>query len=318
MENSQIVREGKLGFFGIIKESLRIPFKNPNFIIFAFLTSLPLFCFSSVYEIIFQKTIIETRYIIQETITPDNPYGNFEYSYEALLNFEKWIGKISRKFLLLVLFYLGILHFLDLLNTVAVVEITSLIYKEEKAMNLKAMFSRFINETRLKGPLITSIYVLLLASLISFGLVSLLPYILIGYTAFFFTVPFLVLYISLLIKYIDWSAIWDMGIVISVLEEKQGDVAIIASSYLSRGSRLYGFFLMLVFFGWRVALRLSLLYAGFKTGGGEVMRTVLQSGFICFGVVLKWVIFVVYFYDCKKQSLEGKIDAEEGIRRVEQ
>ncbi|KDP45379.1 hypothetical protein JCGZ_09628 [Jatropha curcas] len=266
MENSQIVREGKLGFFGIIKESLRIPFKNPNFIIFAFLTSLPLFCFSSVYEIIFQKTIIETRYIIQETITPDNPYGNFEYSYEALLNFEKWIGKISRKFLLLVLFYLGILHFLDLLNTVAVVEITSLIYKEEKAMNLKAMFSRFINETRLK----------------------------------------------------DWSAIWDMGIVISVLEEKQGDVAIIASSYLSRGSRLYGFFLMLVFFGWRVALRLSLLYAGFKTGGGEVMRTVLQSGFICFGVVLKWVIFVVYFYDCKKQSLEGKIDAEEGIRRVEQ
>ena len=181
-------------------------------------------------------------------------------------------------------------------------------------MSLTGMFSRFINETRLKGPLITSIYVLLLSSLISFGLVSLSPYLFAAkaLVSVFFMVPFLAIFIALLIKYIEWSAVWNMGIVISILEEKQGDVAIVVSSYLSRGSRLCGFVLMLIISVWSIVLRLACLYAGWETRGSGVMRTTVQTGLVCLVNVLKWVIFVVYFYNCKKQSFEKKSATEEG------
>ncbi|EEF44902.1 hypothetical protein RCOM_0851370 [Ricinus communis] len=258
--NSHIMLQGKLGFFGLLKESLSIPFKNPNFIIFTCLASVPLFCSLSIYETIFQQTLIEIGRAVQKTMSPSlNAYDIFNNDYEELITLERWIGKISQKLLLLGLIYIGILHLVDLLNTIAIVDMTSVIYKEEKAMSLRCMFSRFFNDTRLK---------------------------------------------ALLTKYIEWSAIWDMGVVISILEEKQGDVAIIVSSYLSRGSRRCGFFLMLMFFGMRLALRLSCLYAGWerKGEGTNAMGTTVHIGLVCLLNVLKWVIFVVYFYDCKKQS----------------
>ncbi|KAJ9152474.1 hypothetical protein P3X46_026035 [Hevea brasiliensis] len=315
IENSQMKMEGRLGFFGLIKESLNIQLKNPNFIIFSFFASVPLFCSMCLYEIVFQQTLIETGKIIQETITPPSksPYEDFNYDYAELMNFERWIGKVSHKFLLLVLLYLGILYFIDFFNTIAIVDVASMIYKDEEPMNLHHMFSRFINETRFKGPLITSIYVLLLASLISFGLVPLAAYVLI-YTELyfvFFTIISLVIFVALLAKYIEWSAVWNLGIVISVLEERQGDEALVVAVYLSRGRKLCGFVLMLVLFAWRLGLRLSCLYAGWKTGGGEVIGTILHIGLVCLANVLKWVIFVVFFYDCKKHSSVKKVDAEE-------
>ncbi|XP_048230889.1 uncharacterized protein LOC8280542 isoform X3 [Ricinus communis] len=231
--NSHIMLQGKLGFFGLLKESLSIPFKNPNFIIFTCLASVPLFCSLSIYETIFQQTLIEIGRAVQKTMSPSlNAYDIFNNDYEELITLERWIGKISQKLLLLGLIYIGILHLVDLLNTIAIVDMTSVIYKEEKAMSLRCMFSRFFNDTRLK---------------------------------------------ALLTKYIEWSAIWDMGVVISILEEKQGDVAIIVSSYLSRG--------------WER-----------KGEGTNAMGTTVHIGLVCLLNVLKWVIFVVYFYDCKKQS----------------
>ncbi|XP_015573653.1 uncharacterized protein LOC8280542 isoform X1 [Ricinus communis] len=277
--NSHIMLQGKLGFFGLLKESLSIPFKNPNFIIFTCLASVPLFCSLSIYETIFQQTLIEIGRAVQKTMSPSlNAYDIFNNDYEELITLERWIGKISQKLLLLGLIYIGILHLVDLLNTIAIVDMTSVIYKEEKAMSLRCMFSRFFNDTRLKGPLITSIYVLLFSCLISFGLFSLASYIYIYMeSSVFFMVLFLVIFLALLTKYIEWSAIWDMGVVISILEEKQGDVAIIVSSYLSRG--------------WER-----------KGEGTNAMGTTVHIGLVCLLNVLKWVIFVVYFYDCKKQS----------------
>lgn len=67
------------------------------------------------------------------------------------------------------------------------------------------------------------------------------------------------------IKYIDYGAILNMGIVISILEEnKHGDVASGVSAYISGGSRNRRFLIMLELFAWSFGLRLSSLCVGWQ------------------------------------------------------
>ena len=153
MENSRVMKE-RLGFFEIIKESLKIPFKNPNFILFTFLTSLPLFCFLVLYEIILQHILIETIKILQET---DDPFRIFGDDYLRVRDIGDLLEEVSPKVLLLGFLYLGVLHCLDLFNTIATVDVGSIIYAGENSITLKEMFFRPFKETRFKGPLITSI-----------------------------------------------------------------------------------------------------------------------------------------------------------------
>ncbi|XWS32786.1 hypothetical protein CRYUN_Cryun22dG0019500 [Craigia yunnanensis] len=291
MENSSTVMKERLGFFKIIKESLKIPFKNPNFILFTFLTSLPLFCFLVLYEIILQHILIETGKILQETADPFRIFGD---DYLRLRDIGELLEEVSPKVLLLGFLYLGVLHCLDLFNTIATVDVASIIYTGEKSITLKEMFFRPFKETRFKRTLITSICSLSLAFLILLGLLSFATYIYITSADVLFMMLFVVLFIALLGKYMEWGAIWNMGIVISVLEEKQGDVALLVSSYLSRCNRACGFFLMLGFFSWRFALRFSCLYEGWNNGGSNLVVTAVHISLVCLSNVLKWfVIWIV-------------------------
>ncbi|XVE83935.1 hypothetical protein DITRI_Ditri16bG0128800 [Diplodiscus trichospermus] len=315
MENSSsTVMKERLGFFEIIKESLKIAFMNPSFIFFTFLTSLPLFCFLVLYEIILQHILIETGKILQQT-SDLSPFSVFGGDYLRLMDIEKLFEVVSPKVLLLGFLYLGIIYFLDLFNTIATVDVASIIYAGEKSISLKDMFFRPVKETRLKGPLITSICSQSLALLISLGLLSFATYIFITSEDFFFMLLFVVLFIALLGKYVEWSAVWNMGIVISVLEEKQGDLALLASSYLTRCNRACGFFLMLGFFAWRFALRFSFLYEGWNNGGSSLVVTAVHISLVCISNVLKWVSILVYFYDCKKQRAYEHTDVEEAKSR---
>ncbi|KAK6280617.1 hypothetical protein POUND7_020884 [Theobroma cacao] len=308
MENSSTVMKERLGFFEIIKDSLKIAFKNPNFILFTFLTSLPLFCFLVLFEIILQYVLIETGKILQEAADPFQIFGD---GYERLVDIENLLGKVSSKVLLLGFIHLGIIHFLDLFNTIATVDVASIIYAGEKSISLKDMLCRPVKETRFKGPLITSICSLCLAFLILLGLLSFATYIYITSADVLFMMLFAVLFIALLAKFMEWSSIWNMGIVISILEEKQGDVALLVSSYLSRRNRAYGFFIMFGFFAWRLALRFSCLYQGWDNGGSTIVVTAGHIGLVCLANLFKWVAIMVYFYGCKKQSSYQYTDEEE-------
>ncbi|KAJ6329939.1 hypothetical protein OIU76_008710 [Salix suchowensis] len=311
MENSQaMIEEKRLGFFDLLKESLKIPIRNPNFIIFAFFSSLPLFSFLIMYETVFQQTMIKILKSISQERT--DPLDVFVYYYETLEAKERLVEEISTKFLLCFI-YLGILHLLDLFNMITMVDIASMIYKgDQKSMNLKNMLSRCIKETRLKGPLITSIYALLLDSLVSVGLVSMVMYICLGSISSFFSMVFSVVFLGLLSKYIEWSAVWNMGILISILEDKHGDVALIISAYRTRGSRQQGFLLMLVFFAWRLALRSAFIYVGWDGGGRGVAVTIVHASLVCSAKMWLWLVFIVYFYDCQKKSLRRKNDVDGG------
>ncbi|CAL5325737.1 unnamed protein product [Camellia sinensis] len=317
MENTQIMVQEKLGFFKILKEALIIPFKNPHFIIYTLLTSIPLFCFLLVYETLIQHTLIQTAKILSQAPPESDLYCKFclDWNWTTLGFAERLIDDLSPTYLL-VLLYLGILHFLDLITLIAIVDSASTIHTGKKTLNLIQLLQNFIKETRFKGPLITSICTLLLGFLILSGLFCLAAYMYIASRDVLFMLLFGVLFIALLAKYIEWSAIWNMGIVISILEEKkQGDVALLISSYLSRGSRRRGFLFVLVFLVWRLGLRLSSLYLGWTIVGENFNKMAITAplvGLVCVGNVTKWLVFVVYFYDCKRRREEKKnIDLEE-------
>ncbi|KAE8661294.1 Detected protein of unknown function [Hibiscus syriacus] len=308
MENSS-----KLGFFQIIKESLKIPLKNPNFIFLTFLTSFPLFCFLVFYEIILHQILIESATILHSASEPFLEF--FGYDYERLDEIGNLLGKVSPMALFLGFLFTATLHFLDLFNTTSIIDIASKIVAGEKPMSLKLMISRSINKARFKAPLITSLCSLSLAALLLLVLLSFATYICVTVLTSAFLVPmFVVLFMALLAKYVEWSAVWNVGIVISIVEDnRQGDVALLVSSYLTRCNRGGGFLLMLGFLGWRFGLRFAFLYQRWNNGNGSsiVGITAVHIGLVCLGNFLKWLALMLYFHDCKKRRSYQITDVED-------
>lgn len=184
---------------------------------------------------------------------------------------------------------------------------------------------------KLRGSMETSLCSVLLASLTMLGLVALS-------TDFFymtkdisfmsmtdiffiskvsiFTLFFGSLFVVLLGKYIEWSAVWNMGIVMSILDKNQGYIAIGVASYLSRGSRKLGFSLMMVFFVLKVVFGLPCLYALWNEGSCGALGNVVFVSLNCVGNVVMWVVLMVYFYDCKREFLEKKVDLENNQKKA--
>lgn len=103
-----------------------------------------------------------------------------------------------------------------------------------------------------------------------------------------------------------------MALVISVLEETYGIEAFELATYFSRGSTRRGLLLMLVFVAWEIVFRLPCLFGRWSERLGAIVFTSVFTGLICVGNLMKWVVCVVYFFDCKKRILEKKVDEEVG------
>ncbi|KAK9276199.1 hypothetical protein L1049_005730 [Liquidambar formosana] len=310
MENNHIMPKQKLEFFEILKESLVIPCKNINFIIFIFFTSLPFFCFMVFYEIILQTTLVETSKILTQ------PPDFYDYSWPVVPTYitRRLTWEFLHRLIQLGLLYMVPLHLLELFNVILTVDLASKIYEGEKPMTLREMIHKPIDKARLKGSFITSVYVFFLSTCTLLGLIWLVTnYTIISSSSAFsydlFFVVFGVAFVILLAKYLEWSAVWNMSIVISTLEKRYGVEALAVSAYFIRGSKQRGLLLMLVFFAWGIVLRLPCLYAGCNERGSGI---VAQITLFCLGNVMKWVVCMVFFYDCKKRILEKKVDEEEG------
>lgn len=316
INNNKILMREKLDFFGIIKETIKLPFRIPTFIIF-FLTALfPFFCFFLLHEIIFQHNLIQAL----KFMSNDSPCYEFDltscYSRSTFHAIRELIGKISAKNLISFLSFLGLVHLVDLLNTIITVSTASEIYLKDQneSTSLKDIIRKTINKVSFKGTLITSICALLLTSLTLIGLLT-LSINFYASTLVFFNIIYGLLIIVFLAKSMEWTAIWNMGLVISILEEnKHGDVALGVSAYLSRGSRKRGLVLQFMFSGWSFGLRILCILFGWRNGGSKNVIEVIAAQVCvnCLWNVMKWVAFVIYFYDCKKRFLEKKFDGAEG------
>ncbi|GLT72554.1 hypothetical protein SLA2020_444780 [Shorea laevis] len=311
MDHIQIMLEEELEFLDILKHALNILYKNTSFIVFSLLTSLPLLCFLPLFEIIVQKVLLETREFLTESSALNHHYGvvdgfsnNKDFPISLIVH--------------CVLYFVPY-HLLELLSIIPIVDTTLMIYTEGKRVSLRDIY-KSLKKTWVKGPFITSVCVLFFSTcfLIGFAAIVILFCVLLkwnldnGLIMWITTIFQGVALMASLIKYLDWRACWNMALVISVVEETYGAEALSLSAYYSRRSSDEGIFLSLVFFVWELVFRVSCQLGRCHERQGVWIWSLVSSSMICVGNVMKWVVFLVYFFDCKKRVLEKKIDEEVG------
>lgn len=302
----------------ILKQTLTIYFKNINFIIFTFLTSLPFFLLMLYFETLFQQILVQTPKIISSLPFQQKEeivFISLDSDDELHINNPYITVPSFGSYYLPLLIQLGLiysvpLHLLEFFSKVLTMDLASklILSSEEKTiMSLKHMFQNSIDLSTMKGTFVTSLYTLVLSNCLliafpwivsnCFGLASTFWCYMIFGTICFVAIG------KLLIVYLEWSAIWDMSIVISVLEGIYGIGALRVSYYFSSGNHKRGLVLMLVFFVFGGFLRLVCVYFECYKGGSGIF---LQIGVLTVVNTLKWVACVVYFNDCKERKMEKK------------
>ncbi|KAF8011463.1 hypothetical protein BT93_J1926 [Corymbia citriodora subsp. variegata] len=319
MDIGCIMSKDRLGFVGILREALRIPAASPRFLILAFLSSFPLFCSLLLNEFLLQQTFLNAARLAFDgtsEFSTGRDSGGFRICYvlgpTSVL--KRWVGEASRGLVLMSALYLVVGNPLDLLNSMVVVHNASAVYTGEDLPNPRQFFARPLKRIGFRGPLVTSMYSLVLSCLTLLVIVSFASSNLCGLSSPFGPATFasLLVLAASFAKFMEWSVIWNTGIVISIVEEKHGDSALAVAANLSRGNRRKGLALMLVFFVCRLALRSSCLYFVWHGEGSGLVVTVALVCLMCLGNVVKWSVFMVYYCDCKQRFLKRKADVEEG------
>ncbi|KAL1366099.1 hypothetical protein HN51_013996 [Arachis hypogaea] len=327
-ESKQVMkkqRKKQLEVLDILKEALTIHVKNTNFIIFAFLTSLPLLFLMLHFETLFQQTLVDTPRIVKHILLQFNNrlYGGFNYGHVIILTDDDGTIHLDQDYTVtnfsskdylpnliqLVFMYLVPLHVLELGSAALTVYVSSKLKSEDERPSLKQMFLESFDASTMKGTFITSLYLLSMSSGILLAAAwtvsnSYILYMTFGCYIVFALICFAAL-TKLLMVYLEWSAIWNMSIVISVMDGIHGAGALRVSFFLSSGNQKRGLYLMLVFFALGVCFRLPCIFLGCYKGGSGIF---VQVGLFFLVNTLKWVSCMIYFSDCKERKLEKKID----------
>lgn len=289
------------------------------------------------------KTIYLTAYPLESLLnnTASNSlktrqllhYGNFisSYYYDEYSQVNERREFLSN-ILQLSVFYLFLYPFLGFFSMILTMKVAVNVHglhAEEKPATLREVVRQKIN---LKGPLITYICVHLLSfmTLIGFFWIvanhqlftsKLYAFYIIESIDFWLNILSIavhsVIFLGLLYKYLEWSAFWNMGIMVSVLEEHSGITALGMSDYYGKHCKKIGFQLMLGFFVFGNILRLPCLYAGLCNGsvpGVLITSTVMML--VSLGILVKWVSFLLYFYYCKQQTMEKKVDDHQEVGKT--
>ncbi|XP_004504096.1 uncharacterized protein [Cicer arietinum] len=321
-ETKQVIKHKNMDIFHILKQTIIIYFKNINFILFTFLTSLPYFFLMLYFETLFQQTVVQTPQIISSLpFLEKNPIRFQSISITnniLLIDVPSFSEDYLPVLLQLALIYTFPLHFLEFCSTVITMKLSSKLISSDNKMSLKDMFQNSIDISMMIGTFITSLYVLTLSNclLIAFPWTVSNCYSLFSVFGLYLLVPLIccVAVGKLLMVYLEWSAIWNMSIVISVLDGIYGVGALRVSYFFSSGNRKRGLLLMLVFFVFGICLRLICIYFECYKGGNGIF---LQIGILTVVNTLKWVSCVIYFNDCKERKLEKIADLEKGKVKLE-
>lgn len=311
----------KMEILDILKEAITLYLKNINFIIFTFLTSLPYFFLMLYFEILFQQILVDTPEIISTLPFYERYYDRFVIylSADGIIDntYNTPVKSFTTDYLPLLIqlgfIYTIPLHVLELFSSVLTMNLASKIRSQGSKFSLKQMFQNSIDISILKGTFTTSLYIFALSNilLIAFPWVVSNCYSL--YSSFgggyiFFAVICCIAIGKLLMVYLEWSAIWNMSIVVSVMDGIYGIGALRVSCFFSSGNQKRGLILMLVFFVIGLCLRLLSVYFGCYKGGYGIF---LQIGVLIVVNTVKWVACVIYFCDCKERKMEKKVVDEE-------
>ncbi|KAM7252091.1 hypothetical protein ACFE04_023974 [Oxalis oulophora] len=286
------------GILGILKSAAEIPMKNPSFIIFAIFSSLPLFSATLGPELFVQKetvTFIDIFNLVQ----------NLYHFFATQMLFRMLAVKIIETDLLYILFF----DLLNLVVTITVVSSASEIYANGgKSTSLKNMLPK---STRSRGILRAVLYKSLWSSVFCIAVscwVAAGPTI-IQKDSLAKVMFFIVLAIASA-KWLDYTIKWNIGIVVSILEDVNRRLIISRSEDLIKGNKLRGSLLMLVYFVWWSS---SIVLTQNVKGSfvANLGWAFVQSSLICVGKIMLWLVCVVIYEILVHKSLEREVQLTE-------
>lgn len=228
---------------------------NTKLLFLMVLATLPFFLFMVIYEFNVHKLLSDA---VSDLLgrTSSIYYYSYDFDYTTKTN---WFRN-------LVPFHLVLSPLMEFFGLTIIINIASQVYAGEQESSSEQVFN--LNKM-VKGPFITCVLVQLLSTSTLVGLFwTLANHHIVTTGIYYHYMPrdsyiymlsmgsHALLFVALLYKYLDWSAMWNMGIVISVLEEESGIEALEVSAFFGKHSRATGFQLMLVAFVYSEGVRL--------------------------------------------------------------
>lgn len=297
-------------FRNILKESLTLALRNPRYVLFVILIWSPLFFSTVVYEILFEKT----WYLFGRRRSFNHFYIMRSGSYYLQENTNETAFSRYVYSCLLLLF---VVHLVEFVISVITVNLASNLYtREGSELSLGEMISRPADAKRLNCSSLVSLYSTYLAVYVLRAAPAI--WFLIGFES---VIIYMLAMIVILQKYLEFFASWSTSVVVSLLEDVYGIDAVRLSFFFMNGSTRCGTYLMAVFFVLGTGLRIPLLLCFDGPRNGVIMlsktgldenaklRGIARAGLLCWSNVIMWVVFVIYYHQCKKWVLEKKNDA---------
>lgn len=333
----------QLKAFEILNSAVKNVTSNFKLMILMILSILPFFVFMAFYEIKITEVCDAVLNVLGPTFMSNEIGFDSDENISLISTYDEndSTRKIFRIILELVPFYLFLLPLLELFSLTVVISISAKIYAAKiyaGKIESTTLKETFYQNNNLKGPLITSLWVMLFSTSTLLGLIWAIAdryivtfgfdyYLYYGYRPYRYydsgiqvdlclnillLVFHALFFLVLLYKYLDWSSLWNMGMVVSVLDGISGLDALQMSAYYRKHCKRTGFQLMLMFFIYSVVVRLPFLLARMcNYEGVRVVATAIVLVLVCFGSLVKWAAIVLYYYDCKAQMLLKKVDDEE-------
>ena len=292
-----------LSTIGILKSAIEIPLKSPTFLIFTILASLPL-----IFATLLQK--LPLFHLNIDSLFFDNTpnYGSFPNNYNLVHDTTLVLDLVTTSLKVLLF------DSLNFLIAIATVHSTSKIYTDHhrdhgtKSMSLRDLLKSFIcTELRSKVALLNGISTFLFIRLLSSTTLDMATY-WFGYGPLVHsrTMALHVVHgITVAMVMTMWSAynaMWDVGFIFTILEEKRAFEEFSESSNLLRGNWMRGTMLMVLDHAWSIFLGFPILFPSWDFRKGFAYEEVVHVVLVCFGRVMKWVVCMIYYYDCKNRK----------------
>ncbi|KAI3701639.1 hypothetical protein L6452_26869 [Arctium lappa] len=294
--------QSSLGFFGIIRESLKTTSRNGKLLV-----PILLLVFLASSQLDFaQKYILAP--VAKDFVLQLAKHPNMVHDFTYNIDHTTYVGALNdvREILLVKLLILVISSIISLVFLVATVSSSSEAYTA-KVLSPKDIFLKI--KTTWKRPLITSFYMILLTLGIIF-----LYFISIGITSILAVNSWAVLFfgaitLSIPVCYFYIAALWMVSVVVSVLEDGfVGVKAIGRASELMKGKKLQATLMMVLFAVFYAVVHMmanSLTSYNLSRSTRLAITIPFTNGLFC---LLKLFMFVVYtvFYHERKTSHDEK------------
>lgn len=296
-----------MGVWDILREALRIPFRNRKLMLSIALSLL-----------IPSSLILLAGHFYLIPVTEDLMLDEYQLIVKDRTSSEytKLLAGVLQDIQIIVgeeTIFILVSYVFSLLSIVAMIYATAASYSS-KQLNLKELI--LIIAGTWKRPLITSLYIGLLG--IGFAMLLMPLIVLLVVTAkgsVIFIVFGVLIALLLLFLNIYLFAIWKLGLVISVVEEKfSGMKALGRAEELIKGRKLQGFVLSLL---WTLIYGVIIGLFVFKAVDinlAKETRLVIELVFmnvICLLQLFLCMVFTVFYFQCKKshgEEVETKVE----------